>query len=106
MSSKFRRFEILLPIKFNDGRNIPSESIGIAFKEIVTKFGAASYEPESVEGHWIHEDTIYIDALSKIVVDIPDTDQNRQWMRDFKSRWKASLGQLELWLISFEIEID
>jgi len=35
MSSKFRRFEILLPIKFNDGRNVPSQLIGIAFKELL-----------------------------------------------------------------------
>jgi hypothetical protein len=40
------------------------------------------------------------------VVDVPDTASNRQWMKDFKARWKARLEQLELWLISYRIEID
>ena len=39
-------------------------------------------------------------------VDIADTDENREWMRDFKKRWKTKLEQLELWLVSYIIEID
>jgi hypothetical protein len=78
----------------------------MAFKEIVGEFGAASYEPQSVEGHWQHEGTVYVDPLSKFVVDVPDTDQNRQWMREFKARWKVKLEQLELWLVSYEIDVE
>jgi hypothetical protein len=42
----------------------------------------------------------------KIFVDIADTDENREWMREFKKRWKANLEQLEIWLVSYIIEID
>jgi len=37
---------------------------------------------------------------------LADTDENRQWMREFKSRWKEKLEQLDLWLVSYEINVD
>jgi hypothetical protein len=42
----------------------------------------------------------------KIVVDIPNINENREWMRDFKTRWKAKLEQLDLWLVSYTIDVD
>ena len=49
MNSKLRRFEILLPLQFNDGREVPRELLGEAVEEIVERFGAVSYEPQTVE---------------------------------------------------------
>jgi hypothetical protein len=42
----------------------------------------------------------------KFVVDLPDTAGNRQWMRKFKGRWKKRLNQLELWMVSYVIELE
>jgi hypothetical protein len=106
MSSKLRRFEVLLPLQFNDGRDVPSEWLAEATLEIVDKFGAASYETQKVEGHWRYQGVVYRDTLVKIVVDIADTDENRLWMRQFKERWKVKLEQLELWLVSYTIDIE
>ena len=50
MSSKLRRFEILLPRQFNDGRDVPRDLLGLALDEVVEMFGAASFEPTTVEG--------------------------------------------------------
>jgi hypothetical protein len=44
MSSKWRRFEVLLPLQFNDGSDVPAELLAEAVLEIVDHFGAASYE--------------------------------------------------------------
>ncbi len=52
MNNKWRRFEVLLPLQFNDGRDVPSEWLAEAVLEIVAHFGAASYETQKVEGHW------------------------------------------------------
>ncbi|MBX3297586.1 MAG: hypothetical protein KF762_17945 [Acidobacteria bacterium] len=106
MSSKLRRYEILLPQQYNDGTEIPRKLRGQALREIVDRFGAASFEPTTIEGYWRFEGTLYTDSLSKIVIDIEDTDEHRQWMRDFKERWKVKLDQLELWLVSYEIDVD
>jgi len=44
--------------------------------------------------------------LVRVVVDVPDSARNRQWMRQFKERWKMRLEQLELWMVSYRIEIE
>ena len=106
MNSKLRRFEILLPLQFNDGREIPPEWLAEAVLEIVENFGAASYETQKVEGHWRHQGILYRDNLVKIVIDAPDEEANREWMRQYKARWKAKLEQLDLWLVSYTIDVD
>ncbi len=55
MSSNWRRFEVLLPLQFND---------------------------------------------------VPDSADNRGWLRNFKARWKTRLDQLELWVVSYTIEVE
>src|SRR6267142_2800243 len=81
MSSKWRRFEVLLPLQFNDGSDVPAELLAQAVLEIVDHFGAASYETQKVEGHWRHGGVLIRDNLVKLVVDAPDVVTNRQWMK-------------------------
>ena len=106
MSSRWRRFEVLLPLRFNDGGDVPGEWIAEAVLEIVDHFGAASYETQKVEGHWRHSGILYRDDLVRIIVDVPDSARNRQWMKQFKDRWKVRLEQLELWMVSYRIEVE
>jgi hypothetical protein len=106
MSSKWRRFEVLLPLQFNDGREIPAEWLAEAVLEMVDHFGAASYETQKVEGHWRHGGVLYRDNLVRAVVDVPDSTKNRQWMKRFKRRWKMRFEQVELWIVSYRIEVE
>jgi len=106
MSSKWRRFEVLLPLQFNDGRDVPAEWLAEAVLENVDHFGAASYETQKVEGHWRYGGVLYRDDLVRAVVDVPDSANNRQWMKRFKNRWKTRLDQLELWMVSYRIEVE
>lgn len=106
MSSKWRRFEVMLPRRFNDGREVPSEWIAEAIVEISDQFGAASHETQNIEGLWKNRGVLYRDDLTKIVVDLPDLKRNRTWMKEFKARWKSRLEQLEIWMVSYRIEIE
>jgi hypothetical protein len=106
MSSKWRRYEVLLPLQFNDGRDVPSDWLTDAVLQIVDHFGAASYETQTVERHWRHGSVTYRDNLVRIVVDVPDSTANRQWMKRFKAIWKERLQQIELWMVSYRIEVD
>ena len=106
MNNKLRRFEILLPLQFNDGREVPSDWLAEAVLEIVAHFDAASYETQKVEGHWRYQDILYRDNLVEIVIDASDEEANREWMREYKARWKAKLEQLDLWLVSYIIDLD
>ena len=65
MSSRWRRFETLLPLQFNDGREVPSEWLADAVLEIVDHFGGVSYETQKVEGHWRSSGILYRDNLVK-----------------------------------------
>ena len=106
MNSRWRRFEILLPLQFNDGREVPSEWLAEAVFEVVDHFGAASYETQKVEGHWRSSGILYRDNLVRLVVDVPNLAEYREWMKEFKARWKERLEQVDLWMISSEIEIE
>ena len=74
--------------------------------EIVDHFGAASYETQKLEGHWRLGGVLYRDNLVRLVVDTPDSAKSRQWMKQFKGRWKTRLEQLELWMVSYHIEVE
>jgi hypothetical protein len=49
MSISGRRFEILLPLRFNDGKAVPDDFIGDALVELRTRFGAVSSETQRIE---------------------------------------------------------
>ncbi len=104
--SKWRRYEVMLPLQFNDGKPVPDEWIGEAMGEISDQFGSASLETQRIEGRWRHAGVTYRDELARIFVDVPAAAKNRKWMRSFKARWKTRLEQLELWMVSHRIEIE
>ena len=106
MSSKWRRFEVLLPLQLNDGSDVPAELLAEAVLEIVHHFGAACYETQKVEGHWRHGGVLIRDNLVKLVVDAPDVVTNRRWMKEYKERWRSRLDQVELWMVSYAVEVE
>jgi hypothetical protein len=106
MNSRWRRFEVLLPLQFNDGRNVPAEWLADAVFEVVERFGAASYETQRIEGHWKQAGVMYRDSLIRLVVDVPDSPKNRTWMKAFKRRWKIKLDQVELWMVSYLVNVE
>jgi hypothetical protein len=106
MTKRARRFEVLLPLQFNDGRPVPERLLGKAILEILDRFGAATCETQKIKGLWRHKGRTYREQYSRTVVDVRDTAKNRQWMREFKSRWKERLEQIELWVVSYRIEIE
>jgi hypothetical protein len=72
----------------------------------VDRFGAASYETQRVEGHWRQGVVLYRDDLVRLVVDVPDLVKHRRWMKKFKEAWKTRLEQLELWMVSYRIDVE
>ncbi len=50
MSISGRRFEILLPLRFNDGSPMPDALIAETLVELRRRFGAVSSETQKIEG--------------------------------------------------------
>ena len=69
--STLRRYEILVPLVFNDGTPVPEELLAQTFIELRDQFGAASWETQVVRGSWEHEGTIYEDNLTRFFVGPP-----------------------------------
>jgi hypothetical protein len=104
MSNAFRRFEILLPLRFNDGSPIPDDLLGDALLEIRQRFGAVSSETQIIRGYWQHEDQIFRDDLTHVFVDVPDTSENSQFFVEFKERLKTQFRQIDIWMTSHPLE--
>ncbi len=79
MSISGRRFELLLPLKFNDGSPVPDDLIADALVELRQRFGAVSSETQRIQGQWQHAGQVYRDELMRVFVDVEDTAQNRDF---------------------------
>lgn len=77
MSDSYRRFEILLPRRFNDGQSVPDELIADSLLELEERFGAVSSETQTIRGLWRYEDQLFRDELIRVFVDTPDVVESR-----------------------------
>ena len=105
MNNAFRRYEILLPRQFNDGSPIPDALIIETVLEVESQFGAVSSETQIIRGYWQHEGQPHRDELARIFVDVPDTQENRQFFQEFKERLKTRFRQIDIWMTTHPIEI-
>ena len=87
--SAYCRFEILLPLEFNDGRPVPREFLAEAAVEVQRRFGGVSWESQVVEGIWRQGEVEYRDRLNRLFVDAEDTEENRQFFIGLKARLKS-----------------
>ena len=105
MSDTFRRFEILLPLRFNDGTSVPNELIAQTLFELEQKFGAVSSETQTIQGLWRHQGQSFRDDLFRVFVDVSDTPENLEFFRSFKERLKLRFEQIDIWVTTYPIEV-
>jgi hypothetical protein len=105
MSRTFRRFEVLLPLRFNDGQAVPEEAVAETLLELESRFGAVSCETQSIRGYWRHEGASYRDDLIRVFVDVVDDPGYRQFFLDLKVRLKVRYQQLDIWMITYLVEV-
>jgi hypothetical protein len=99
------RFEILLPLFYNDGRAVEDEKFVETDDELVAAFSATSTDTVIVRGHWLYQSTMYEDRLIRVRVDLDDTPENWQKMRDVKETLKQRFQQIDIWITAHRIEI-
>ena len=66
--SSLRRYEILLPWRFNDGQPVPPELVGETVIRLREKFGAVSSKRQTIQGQWEPEAMVYRDDLARVFV--------------------------------------
>ena len=105
MSRTFRRFEILLPLRFNDGQKRPRRTDRRRTDRTPAKFGAVSNETQTIRGIWQHQGEVFRDDLVRIFVDVPDNTDAIPFFLDFKERTKARFQQIDIWMTTYPIEV-
>lgn len=105
MSDSFRRFEILLPRRFNDGQPVPDDLVAETLLELECHFGAVSCETQVIQGLWRQAEQLFRDDLIRVFVDAPDVPESRQFFLEFKDQLKARFQQIEIWMTTYPIEV-
>jgi len=76
----FRRYEIILPTRYNDGACVEAEKYYQTGEELVARFGAVSFLPETLRGIWLHEGSRYEEDNLRLFVDVEDTPENAAFL--------------------------
>lgn len=105
MSKPFRRYEMLLPLRFNDGKPVPDELIADTLLELETRFGAVSCKTPTTRGYWRHEGESFRDELVRVYLDVPDVAETREFFAQFKERLKTQFHQIEIWMTTYPLEV-
>jgi|SRR5437867_3076100 len=100
-----RRYEILLPLQFNDGRPVPETLLLQTVEELEAQFHALSWDSQVVRGIWQHEGAIFRDSNTRLILEVDDSPQNRSFFVDLKEKLKARFQQLDIRITSHNIEV-
>ena len=103
--SRLRRYEILLPRKFNDGQPVPDHLISQTLREMEQRFGAVSWETQAIQGSWHHEGERFRDDLFRVFVDVEDQPEHRQFFRGYKEQLKSRFSQIDIWITTYPIDV-
>src|SRR2546427_11698578 len=102
---KWIRYEILLPLYYNDGRPIESEKFRQTTLERLGNSYAATLDLLTAIGSWKYQGTIYQDLLLRLIVDVPASNPADDFFRGYKETLKARFEQVDIWISGHEIQI-
>jgi hypothetical protein len=103
--SAFRRYEILVPLSFNDGTAVPEFLLRQTFQELEDHFGNASSETQVVRGSSDYYGMEFRDKNARLFVDVPDLPAHREFFKRFKELLKGRFQQIDIWITSHPLEV-
>ena len=99
------RYEILLPLCYNDGRPVESEKFRQTTLDLLENFSAATLDLIVAISAWKYQGTVYEDLLWRFIVGVPATSPADDFLRNYKEALKARFDQIDIWISSHEIQI-
>jgi hypothetical protein len=99
-----KRFEILLPLNYNDGTLIEAEKFDQTAEELCERFGGVTQDTVRITGTWKYGGTRYRDDLLRMRIDTNDPSANA-FLQAQKEIWKGRFQQIDIWITAYEIEI-
>ncbi len=102
------RFEIRLPIYYNDGKEIDTEQHEQTINEIYEKFGAFTFLTLT-EGSWRNPETneSYREKMGGFFIDVDKEklDDAIVFFKQHKEIWKERFKQQEIYIVHYEIHV-
>jgi len=102
---RYKRYEILLPLKYNTGEQIEFEKFQITLNELLENFEGISKDMIEVLGQWYYQGTVYADKLYRWRLDVKNTRKNRKFFKEFKQVLKERFEQEDVWITANTIEV-
>ncbi|MBA2253175.1 MAG: hypothetical protein H0W13_10840 [Nitrospirales bacterium] len=99
------RYEILLPLKYNDGAPVEPEKFQQTRRELVQKFGALTMEVQPISGIWIFGGQEHRDELIRFIVDTETSADIDAFFSAFKTALKTRFRQIDIWITAQPIRI-
>jgi hypothetical protein len=96
---------MLIPLRFNDGLEVPSALIAETLIDLRKRFGAVSAETQIIRGQWEHKGEIFRDEHMRLFIDVPDTSENRAFFARYKDLLKTRFKQLDIWITSHPVDV-
>lgn len=101
----FERYEILLPLAYNDGTPVEPEAVQQTRRELVQRFGAVTMDIQPVSGLWVHGGQEYHDELIRFVMDAEASPSTEAFFAEFKATLKSRFRQIDIWITAYPIRL-
>ena len=98
------RYEILLPLNYNDGADIEAEKFDQTAEELCERFGAITQDTVRITGTWKYGGARYRDTLIRLRIDTTDPAA-AAFLKAQKELWKERFRQIDIWITAHQIDI-
>ena len=99
------RYEILVPLLYNDGSPVPEFVTDGDHRRVESKICSGFMENQTVRGTWEDEGVVFRDNLTRFFVDVPDLPEHRVFFKGFKEKLKRRFNQLDVWITSHPVDV-
>ena len=105
-SKTLYRYEIILPLFFNDSKEIPGTLLDLTLEELVEEFGGVSLEQGRIIGFWRDNDGLrYKEQNTRIFCDVPLDTDSRTFFRAYKKELETRFKQKNIWMVAYLIDV-
>ena len=105
MKRSSRRYEILLPLQFNDGQPVPAEINLRTLRDLRKRFGAVSAETQIIQGEWSFRGKVFRDRNARLFVDVADEPEVHVFFVRFKKILKRRYRQHDIWITTYPVDL-
>jgi len=100
-----RKYEIYLPLRYNDGSNIEGRKISRIREELVDVFGARTVSSQAApyQGAWNYRGIDFIEDIIKIEIIARADRKTQKFFKRFKQRLKRLLKQIDVLIVAQDI---